>query len=338
MNSPYKKFEEIVGKIFVKKGFNNVEMNVEYAGSYDHEYEIDALFGVKGDATIVEIKYYRLDSKPNLDLLIKALNNIKFLQHECGAKNTMLVASCDLGGLYGLLGEKYPNVEIWDVGRLLTEATVDEELFRELLQILEIDSATATAYMKKIPGSSAEDSNKERRGKDLANLLEAINPGREMSREFEDVCIASLKYVFDLDLFGWHEQLRTIDDLQRRDLVCRILPNSEVWRLMINGLFSRYIIFEFKNYTGQIGQHEILTTERYLYPTALRRVAIIISPNGCNGSATKVIQGAMREYGKLIISITVKQLSGMLIEKDEGSDPNTTLFEIVDQFLMTLGR
>jgi hypothetical protein len=338
MSSPYKKFEEIVEKLFVKIGFNDVKMNFEFEGSYDHTYEIDALFGVKGDATIVEIKYYRNDSKPSLDLLIRALSNLKFLQQQTSAENTMFVTSCDLAGLSRFLQQRYPDVEIWDMGRLLVEAASHEEIFRELLQVLEIDGATAAVYMQKIPDASLEEPINKHPGKDLSEILVAIKPGREMSRSFEDACIASLKYIFDLDLFGWYEQLETVDDLQRRDLVCRILPNSEVWRLMINGLLSRYVIFEFKNYTAQIGQHEILTTERYLYPTALRRVAIIISPQGCNGSATKVIQGAMREHGKLIISLTVKQLTDMLIAKDEGSDPNTTLFEVVDQFLMTLGR
>jgi len=76
----------------------------------------------------------------------------------------------------------------------------------------------------------------------------------------------ALKYLFERDLFGWHEQHETEDGLHRRDLVCRILPNAEVWRLMLTDLKSRYVIFEFKNYSEPITQSEIITTERYLYP------------------------------------------------------------------------
>jgi len=168
--------------------------------------------------------------------------------------------------------------------------------------------------------------------------LREIPPGRAHASAFEDQCIEALKYLFERDLIGWREQDETDDGLHRRDLVCRILANGDVWKLMLSDLKSRYVVFEFKNYHEKITQHEIVTTERYLYPSALRNVAIIISPHGCSSSATRVIQGAMREHGKLILSLTVDELAALLVGKDEGSDPNAFLFDRVDDFLMGLGR
>lgn len=107
---------------------------------------------------------------------------------------------------------------------------------------------------------------------------------------------------------------------------------------MLNDFRSRYVVFEFKNYTDPITQYEVMTTERYLYPAALRNVAIIISPKGCANSAHKVIRGAMREHGKLVLSLTVDELEKLLIGKDNGADPNTYLFQKVDDFLLSLGR
>ncbi len=107
---------------------------------------------------------------------------------------------------------------------------------------------------------------------------------------------------------------------------------------MLDDLHSRYVVFEFKNYTEPITQYEVVTTERYLYPSALRNVAIIISPKGCSESANKVIRGAMREHGKLLISLTVNDMAMLLIGKDNGADPNTYLFQRVDDFLLSLGR
>lgn len=46
----------------------------------------------------------------------------------------------------------------------------------------------------------------------------------------------------------------------------------------------------------------------------------------------------MREHGKLILSISVQELESLLIAKDDGEDPNTYLFDRVDEFLMRLGR
>lgn len=134
-------------------------------------------------------------------------------------------------------------------------------------------------------------------------------------------------------------QSRTVDTLHRRDLVCRILAKAaEVWRLMLEDPGSRYVVFEFKNYSKPITQNEIVTTERYLYPSALRKVAIVISHEDCADSAKAVIAGAMREHGKLIIPLSVPEIIDLLKTKDEGSDPNTYLFERVDQFLLGLGR
>ncbi len=54
---------------------------------------------------------------------------------------------------------------------------------------------------------------------------------------------------------------------------------------------------------------------------SLWNVAIIISPHGCSSSATRVIQGAMREHGKLILSLTVGELATLLVGKDEDLIP-----------------
>ena len=65
---------------------------------------------------------------------------------------------------------------------------------------------------------------------------------------------------------------------------------------------------------------------------------IIISPYGCSGAAKRVISGAMREHGKLILSLTTTELADVLMGMDQGSDPNAYLFDRVDEFLIGLGR
>lgn len=332
------RFAHLVAKLFVQLGYSNVKQNIEFEGSLDHQYEIDILYGVKGDATTVEVKYYRFGSHPGLETLFRAFQHAQFIQKEAGVQRCMLVVSCLLRGIEDLLAKQFPDILVWDVRRVLKEASHFPELLKDFLLVLEIDSATGTQLIGERDELFSDPQVYSRKGEDLGRLLKAIEPGRPMAGHFEDACIASLKYLFENDLFGWHEQQETVDGLQRRDLVCRVLPNSEVWRFLMTDLKSRYVIFEFKNYTDQIRQHEIITTERYLYSTALRNVAIIISPKGCNDSAKKLMRGAMREHGKLIVSITVPEIIKMLEAKDQGSDPNIFLFEVVDYFLMTLGR
>jgi len=64
----------------------------------------------------------------------------------------------------------------------------------------------------------------------------------------------------------------------------------------------------------------------------------MISDEDCADSARAVIAGAMREHGKLITPLSVPEIVDFLESKEEGSDPNSYLFERVDEFLLGLGR
>ena len=107
---------------------------------------------------------------------------------------------------------------------------------------------------------------------------------------------------------------------------------------MVNQFRSRYIIFEFKNYARKIKQGQIYTTEKYLFLTALRSTAIIISRNGADRNAEAASRGALREHGKLMINLSISDLCKMLELKDNGDDPNTVLLDRLDDMLMRLER
>lgn len=328
--------EQFVVELLERMGRQHVEANLRYPGSLGHKYEIDVLFGAPGDQTIVEVKAYRFRSPPAPELFANALSRLLHLQSETRVQHLMLVISCPLTPALAPIRERFPSVEIWDAPKLLEAASPYPDLLGRLEGLLEVTIADAGATNS--PEVALQLGASPARGQELANALKAVPPGRAGAYMFEQTCIEALKYLFERDLVGWHEQNATEDGLQRRDLVCRILPNAEVWRLMLTDVRSRYVVFEFKNYSEPITQSEIISTERYLYSSALRRLAIIISPQGCSSSAAKVIQGAMRENGKLLLSLKVDDLASLLVGKDEGSDPNTFLFDQIDEFLMGLGR
>ena len=88
------------------------------------------------------------------------------------------------------------------------------------------------------------------------------------------------------------------------------------------------MIFEFKNYSGEITQREIYTTEKYLSLKALRGVAIIISCYGTDNNAEKAIRGTLRENGKLILSVNNQGLVEMIEEKKKGREPSGYLYDL----------
>lgn len=70
----------------------------------------------------------------------------------------------------------------------------------------------------------------------------------------------------------------------------------------------------------------------------MRSVALIISRKGADKNASAVMRGALRETGKLMLSLSLDDVHKMLEMKDRGDDPNTLLFELLDEMLMKLER
>ncbi|MEW3761001.1 restriction endonuclease [Pseudomonas aeruginosa] len=338
-DSPGWRFEQLVADLLRALGYANVRSNVQAKGVGGLPEELDIVYEKEGLPHVAEVKFYRYSSPPRAELLMKAILQTYRKKRLLGASSALLAISCPMSPALKLAAKESPNIEIWDADELFRRASEFPELSREFENIFET-SAPVHSQPEITMEFSQDNSFREmpKTGRLLAEALLSVPPGKQGSSDFETACINALKYLFELDLHGWHEQLNTDDELHRRDLICRILPKAEIWNLMLTDVGSRYVIFEFKNYTNEITQKEIVTTERYLYPSALRNVAIIISPKGCAASATKVIQGAMRESGKMILSLSVSEIEELLVAKDDGGDPNTYLFEKVDQFLMRLGR
>ena len=176
---------------------------------------------------------------------------------------------------------------------------------------------------------------------DLRNEIQQWQGGRQTnSAAYEKLCTRTLMRLFADDLTLWNEQAKSNSDLYRFDLICKVKRDNhkDFWEMAERYFSSKYIIFEFKNYAGKVTQKEVYTTVRYLYPTALRRVAIIISPNGIDDHADKAIRGVLRDEGKLILSLTNRELVHMLQMKEDGEDPADYLSDKLDELLIDLEK
>lgn len=330
-------FTELVYELLIKLGKYEVKRDAKYYVLGDHEFNIDILMGDPENNnfpfTAVEVKYYRPYSRPSSEVVQRAIGSVQYHINSTNVTHGLLVVSCTLHS-YDQLLPKDSKIEVWDLDTVISKAENYPEILEKLYNILELDKNLTPLELKKILSKNRLE------GENLLFDLKSIPIGRKGAYAFESWCIDVLKYLFGEYLTGWHEQSETIDGLNRRDLVCRVKGNSEaeIWELILDTLRSRYVVFEFKNYTDELSQREIITTERYLYPTALRNCAFILSREGTSKNAKSVIQGAMREHGKLIISLDYEDISKMLKGKDNGEDPNVYLFEKVDEFLIGLGR
>lgn len=176
-------------------------------------------------------------------------------------------------------------------------------------------------------------------GEDICRRLKGSKSGRgSPASVFEKICIEALKYLFDDDFINWTPQKRSHGNLHRFDLIARISSQNDFWMSMIADHRARYIIFEFKNYGNKITPIEVYTSERYLLPHAMRSTAIIISRKGASESAFRTMAGALRESGKIILSLDIEQVCLMLHMKDRGDDPSTVISNRMDELLVGIER
>lgn len=213
--------------------------------------------------------------------------------------------------------EKY-GIYIWDVENLLWIFDTDNNIRNEFVSLLnytidEIVPQKPEPFLFDIENKTDSEIN-------LMRKLKQIKPGREHFTEYQDICVEILRYILADCLTLWKKQEESNNGLYRFDLCCKIKHgvSQEFFDTIRNFFNTKYIVFEFKNYEKQISQNEIYTTEKYLYDTALRKVAIIISRKGANDNALIAAKGCLRENGKLILCWSDNDLIRLIEIKDKG--------------------
>lgn len=232
------------------------------------------------------------------------------------------------------------NVEIWDVKNLLWLFADHDDLKNELIALLNfsVDGIDPIAPSTIISVANIQEPEKEQ---SLKERLLQIAPGTEHFPEYESVCVDILKYVLGQYLTLWRVQEKSNDGLYRFDLCCKIKNdvNHDFFDTIRNYFNTKYIVFEFKNYSKKITQKEIYTTEKYLYEKALRKVAVIISRNGADDHALQAARGCLRETGKLILCLSDNSLMQMIDIKENGEQiPADFLEEMLDNILLHLEK
>ncbi len=348
MSSRASQFEDLARRILEKNQFKfKNDGFVGYEGRFDFLAERD------GFQWAIEVKFYR-SAHLQVSLLSAAVS--RFISQAKGMQDSvgMLVVSCFLSRSLRLAFEEKYSIFFIDRADLLYWAARSPGLLQELNSLLEPDvdlergcgqfelfdklDNPEERIKSKCFLSQAPSLAKDTKGTDLCGVLKSIEPGYNNWRKYENHCFEILRYLFSEDLSGWVTQKRTDDTLNRFDCVCRIRSISDFWQFLVRHFNSRFILFEFKNYSKKIKQEQILTTEKYLLERALRRVAIVMSRTGAEKNAIKMVQGAMREHGKLILVINDEVVCKMLQMKERGEDPSDFLCDISDQFLLELPR
>lgn len=329
--STWELFEDLVRRILEANNFQ-IMPNLTRG---ERGFDFCGQFG--GESWAIEVKYYRTARvRPSLieTAAARVINNGIGRQTDKG----MLVVSSYLPSDIRLFLEDKYKIVFVDQIDLRNFASAKPSLIDELDALLELGPEFVEKKSSNKPAlrnssvklSEASNPQVDRKGTDLCEELKSLKTGKSTWSKYEDICERILKYLFPNDLQGWHKQKSTDDGANRYDFVCRVRPNTEYWRFLVDHLNSRYVIFEFKNYSEKIKQGQVLTTEKYLLERGLRKVAIIFTRLGADRNATSMMQGAMREHGKLILALNDESVCKMLHMKEQGEDPTDFLFELTD--------
>lgn len=335
----WRQFEDLVRRILQA---NNFDVHLH---SPRGDMGFDFIARLPNETWAIEVKYYRT-SRAQPTLIAAAATRVANNGLIANATRGMLVVSCFLDSELRISLEQKFSINFVDQVDLRNWCAAHPDLMEELDALLE---SNPNEPLTTDPTRLRPESRSKRitdalprkidtRGTELCTELKGIKKGRSTWAQYERTCEEILKYLFPNDLHGWHSQKRTDDGLNRYDYVCRVRPTTEFWKFVIDHLDSRYILFEFKNYSGTIKQGQILTTEKYLLERGLRRVAIIMTRVGADANAVAMTQGAMREHGKLMLIVDDQKVCEMLHMKERGEDPTDCLFELADNFLLKLPR
>jgi len=285
------------------------------------------------------------DGKPVLVFANEVPENIKF---EYGEK----VAIWDVHNLLWLFQE-YEDIKSefialldYSVNDIEPSPPIPDLFQKALNKVLTVPEAPASGMKPEAPealkanniGAASEG---KRKPLNWEERLRHIEPGREQFQKYEEFCIDILKYALGSYLTLWESQEQTDGGMHRFDLCCKIKNgvHHDFFDSIKYYFNTKYIVFEFKNYIGKITQKEIYTTEKYLYGTALRKVAIIISRKGNDENALRAVKGSLREDGKLILCLSDQDLLKMAnLKTSVEKEPADCLGEMLDTLLIHLEK
>lgn len=327
--SLYYAFESFVLHVFDKAGYTienpGEEKPVDFiAKTEEYSYAVE----VKYSTSILNNSQYHI-SRPLMDM-------ISYSEKEKMVP-VLVVANIVDEKQRKRFNENYKKIQIVDVPNLLFAIPPESTERDEFISLLPFAIDDIEPKQGVINLSWLEHSDQT---SVLINEMKECPTGQRAASQYEKTCTKVLKYLFSDDLALWREQSKSNNELYRFDLLCRVKngTQSTFWSIVEQYFNSKYLIFEFKNYTDQITQKEVYTTEKYLYAKALRSIGIIISANGADNHAQWATKGLLRESGKLIILLNINDLIEMCKMKKDDEDPSEYLLQKLDDLLMELEK
>jgi hypothetical protein len=366
--SASQRFEDVVARLFSACGFE-VERDVP-SPLGQGRYRTDLVVQVGGVRSAIEIKASR-SRTPNLRDLERAANIVANARDQLHADYAVLVISLRRETI-DAHKDIFKHVTLLCFDDLLSAALkLDAGILSELIDIarelnsglaefdrptdispasrpLLLDNLRNKRASKTVPPPPPLETQGHRLAEELLEIklgrggkpqkLTSGRPAAVSWRLYEIVAEECFQYLFGTDLSNWQRQGNVGGKNKRFDALAKISGDDVFSRSLIEDFRTRYVLFEFKNHGVKLTPNVLHVTEKYLFPTAMRSTAIILSPLGFHPDSRETARGAMRDAGKLMLDVTSNILADMLRAKDEGNSASALFEPLLDGFLLDLGR
>ncbi len=171
-------------------------------------------------------------------------------------------------------------------------------------------------------------------GAELRRRLVECPAGKSGWKEFEDVCIETLSFLFVPPLKEPLIQPRSYSGIDRRDAVFpnRNIETGDNWSHLFKELHARMILFEFKNYDKmEIGKEETNQTRNYM-KQPMGRLGIMCCNQQPNKAAHIKRNSIFSQESKVILFLLVEHLREMILIKERGEDPSDLIMDLIEEF------
>jgi hypothetical protein len=314
----YQEFVLLVGLLLNREGYHVLTTPSKYSDS-GIDFEV-----VLPDSTplYVQVKDYVAASVPTsfLRQFVGDIARLRSSIHPTGKGLFATSSTVHAGGQVFL--EQFPYIQVWDgehIQRLVAK-------HRDILPIVQSVKSQDEFLAQMQTLRSTSRSNPRSRGSELVDRLRSVTAGRGEWRNFENVGVEVLSYIFSPPLGAPAVQSRSEDGLDIMDAIFPIRSHTPPWSLIRSEYHTRFVVAEFKNYSDPIGQREVESIAQYLWQPAQRCFGLLISRNIPSESAIAARRRAWLEKQKMIVFLSDEDLIEMVQLREGGNDP----FEVID--------
>ncbi|WIG98351.1 restriction endonuclease [Myxococcus sp. SDU36] len=265
----------------------------------------------------------------NLSALRRAASDLNAAQRLSGTSGSMLITSAALSPkTKSELTHLNALSKIWDKNDLETifnrHPRVRHAYTSLLTSIEEID-----LLLPPRPSRTAK-------GRELKDRLSNLPTGKEHWKEYENLGVEILSWVFSPYLRTPRIQSWSEDELDRRDAIFPIKKGNDFWDNIHAHHRARMVVAEFKNSGDELNQVDVESLAQYLYPNAMRPFGLLCGRVAASKSARKARRRTWQASGGLIVLLFDDDLKELIDRKDRNEDPTEVIDIQLDEFFLEL--